>query len=98
VALPTSVRVAGLDFTVGIEDSEDFTDDLFGQVDYRRRRIRISDRADEVRQRETLLHEVIHAVDEAVDADLTEHQVTVIARGLFAVIRDNPDLGTFLTT
>jgi Zn-dependent peptidase ImmA (M78 family) len=97
VPLPTNVRVAGFDFAVSIEAAEDFTDQLFGQVDYRKRSIRISNRADEIRQRETLLHEILHAVDEAVDGDLNEHQISVISRGLFAVLRDNPELGIFFS-
>lgn len=40
-------------------------------------------------ERETLLHEVIHAVDESLALQLTEHQVHALACGLYAVLRDN---------
>lgn len=39
---------------------------------------------------DTVLHEVIHAVDHQMDTDLTETQVRRIATGLCAVFKDNP--------
>jgi hypothetical protein len=40
-------------------------------------------------ERETLLHEIIHCIDEATGAGLTEQQVTAISSGLFCVYREN---------
>lgn len=40
-------------------------------------------------EQETLLHEVIHAVDESLALGLTEQQVHAMACGLFAVFKDN---------
>lgn len=40
-------------------------------------------------ERETLLHEVIHAVDESLALHMTEAQVHGLACGLYAVLRDN---------
>jgi len=42
----------------------------------------------------TLLHEVVHLIDDFLGLGLTEAQVTGISQGLFATIRDN---GNFLT-
>lgn len=98
MTLPDRVRIAGHDYAIALEDNEDFADANFGQVNHRTRRIRVNAVCDADQARATLLHEVLHAVDWAVDAELTEHQVSSISRGLFAVIRDNPDFATFLTT
>lgn len=95
---PSTVRIAGLDFAVAIETSEDFTDEMFGQIDHRRRLIRLSDRVTPEQHRATLLHEILHGVDTACDTELTEHQVSALSRGLFAVLRDNPDVAAYLTT
>ncbi len=46
--------------------------------------------------RETLLHEVVHAIDEAMQIKLSEKQVTQLARGLFGVLCDSPELKKFL--
>jgi predicted transcriptional regulator len=95
--LPATVRISGLNFNIAVEDNEDFTDDLMGQYDHRRRLIRLSDRVTPEQQRATLLHEILHDIDQAVDADLTEHQVSSINRGLYAVLQDNPEVTAYLT-
>lgn len=93
---PDLIRIAGLDFTVHTEASEDFTDHLGGQIDYRKRHIRLSDWVDVEQQREILLHEVVHGIDSAYGGKLTERQVSVLSRGLFAVLVDNPLFALFL--
>jgi len=47
-------------------------------------------------EQDTVLHEVIHAVDETLGLQLNEYQVTVLATGLLAVLKDNPGLRTYL--
>lgn len=98
MSLPNRVRIVGFDFDVVTEDSDDFTREYMGQLEPARLRIRVGAHLGPLQQRETLLHEVLHGVDMAVGADLTEQQISTISRGLFAVIRDNPDFATFLTT
>jgi hypothetical protein len=38
---------------------------------------------------ETLLHEVMHAVSDSEDARLSERQVTLMAKGLYSVLKNN---------
>lgn len=45
---------------------------------------------------DTLLHEVLHAIDYTLNMDLTEHQIHVLAAALYAVIADNPELISYL--
>lgn len=49
------------------------------------------------RQREVLLHEVIHVVDFMGHLEFTEAQTHALANGLFAVMRDNPQFVEFVT-
>ena len=79
---PNRVRIAGLDFAIATESSEDFTDEQDGQINHLTRLIRISNLIDDHKAREILLHEMLHGVDRAFGADLTEHQVTVLSRGI----------------
>ena len=44
-------------------------------------------------QEETLLHEIIHALSDALGADLDEKQVNLMGAGLYQVINDNGLLG-----
>ena len=40
--------------------------------------------------RDTVLHELLHAIDFTVCADMKEHQIHTMAGGLLAVMLDNP--------
>jgi hypothetical protein len=48
-------------------------------------------------KRDTLLHEVMHAVDHEMDCDMKEEQIRRMATGLLAVLRQNPAFVAFLT-
>ena len=46
-------------------------------------------------ERDTLLHEIIHALDYGMHLSMTERQVSALAAGLVAVLVDNPSLITY---
>lgn len=48
-------------------------------------------------QADTLLHEVMHAIDHEMHCSMSEPQIRRMATGLLAVLRDNPALVEFLT-
>lgn len=48
-------------------------------------------------QRDTLLHEVIHAIEHELDVTVTEKAVRMLGTGLLAVLRHNPALAAYLT-
>lgn len=47
-------------------------------------------------ERDTLLHEVVHAIDAEMDLDLTEKQVLGISKGILAVLMDNSSFRRYL--
>jgi len=47
-------------------------------------------------ERDTVLHETIHAIDYVLQLELTERQVSVLASGLLAVLKANPSLAPYL--
>jgi len=95
---PDSVRILGVKYPVATETNTDFTGTANGHIDGDAQAIRIADGLGPDKGRETLLHEVIHGTSFAMCSDLTEHQVRSMANGLYAVLRDNPDLVPYLTT
>jgi acetaldehyde dehydrogenase (acetylating) len=46
--------------------------------------------------RDTVLHEVIHALEHEVQLKMSERQVTLLATVLLAAMRQNPKLSAFL--
>jgi len=61
----------------------------FGIVDYDRGRIILRPKQSTDQARDTLLHEVIHAIDHTNSLELNEHQVRTMATGLRAVFTAN---------
>jgi hypothetical protein len=48
------------------------------------------------REREVLVHELVHAVDEAMQSQLSEDQVEKLGVGVYALLSDNPELVRYL--
>lgn len=94
---PASVRVLGKNFTVqfckqGPMDLEDFGHMLLGK-----QQIAIQDNLPSELERDTLLHEVIHAISDQTDMGLTEHQVQILGCALMQVFLDNAEFTAYLT-
>lgn len=58
--------------------------------------IEISTTMPKDQQREVLLHELIHAIEDGTGISLTENQVTRLARAQLAVFKENQDLAAFI--
>ena len=59
-------------------------------------RIEIADYPCVMQQRDTLLHEVMHAVDHEMHCNMSEAQIRRMATGLLQVLRHNAPLVAFL--
>lgn len=92
---PASVKILGKPFTVRWLTDE-LSQELNGECDSDGQVISVRDGLPLEQLQDTLLHEVIHAIDEAVDAGLKETQVKRVATGLLAVLKENPRLSAFL--
>jgi len=87
----SSGMVYAVDWTPG-EVLDELAEDRFvGRTVHMENRIVISSRAPEGRQRQALIHELVHVVDDGYKVGLTEKQVSRFSRGLFALLMDNPD-------
>jgi hypothetical protein len=92
---PIKVKILGKPFqikwlTEGLDNA------LVGECDSDRQAISIRDGQPLEQEQDTLLHEVIHAIDEAMGLKLREAQVKGCATGLLAVLKDNPRFAAFL--
>ena len=91
--IPGHLRILGKTWEVA-EAPEDFTDSGSCSRDYQKIVVSTAQPIDNVK--DTLLHEVLHAVDYCMATKLTEDQVAALATGLLAVFLDNPELMEFL--
>lgn len=81
-----SLNILGKPFRIEWLDE---LDGALGETYTHKQKIRMQKGTPPDTERETLLHEGIHAVDESLALQLTEHQVHALACGLYAVLRDN---------
>lgn len=82
-----SLRILGKTFEVLWVD--EVAEDAIGMCETHRQRIVMMKGLPVDTERDTLLHEVIHAIDETMGTELTEQQVVALASGLLAVFNDN---------
>lgn len=93
---PQSVKIGGLVLPVRVLDEipVDGGGNASGQWLYATGELQVSRSRNpsEAEQRETMLHEVLHVIDESMGIGLRERQITVLGHALHALLVDNPDL------
>ena len=94
MTIPSSVVILGRVYNI---DQKDFIDgDLLGQCDSDALKITIKKNQPEILEADTLLHEILHAIDDAMQTKMKERQVDCAATGLLALFKDNPDFVKYM--
>lgn len=101
---PTRIRVVGKVHTVHyvpagdamLRDGPDDAAPGFGRHDGKTLVIAIEEGQPLANEQDTMLHEVLHAVEDAMGMDVPEDVVEKFATGLLAVLKDNPGLVSYL--
>jgi hypothetical protein len=100
MTIPTTIRIAGVSWPV-VEMSqgelyERTGKDLLGQCDWTTGEFQIKQGMRDDRAGSILLHEIVHAILDNADCEVTEAAARVVSCGLIAVLRDNPEFTRFL--
>lgn len=90
--VPSTLRVVGEDWTIKKQSLP--SDDVRGYCDGVKRRITLDP---DTSGREDLLHELIHAIENAFNLSLEEAVVQTIARSLWQIAQDNPEFIEYLS-
>lgn len=93
---PRELRIAGKLFNVLWVKPAALESKNYGHTDIEKLEIAIRDNLPAAVERDTLLHEMLHGIDEQLDLELSEHQVEVLGCMLQQVFADNPALLTYL--
>lgn len=97
VIAPTQVNVLGK--TYAIEWPPHIYDDAgeqSGTSSARHQVIKVATSHHPEQQQDTLLHEIVHAVDEEMGTKLEEEQVARLSTGLLQIMKSNPDVVAFI--
>ena len=92
--LPARIRVSGQDYSVQVVDGSTDThiDDLYGYCNHRALKIALNSNYAHRGYSETLIHEVVHAINSAIEEEPEEKDHARFCRALFSVFADNPSL------
>lgn len=96
--LPNTLKICGKPWKIVRCKQTVLEVDSFGKVDMDKLEIAIMDDQPRPLEKDTALHEVIHAIDEQLDLGLKEHQVEVLGCMLQQVFADNPELLKYLAS
>ncbi|WP_167957958.1 hypothetical protein [Anaerosporobacter faecicola] len=91
--IPDKVKVGYKEYEVQMEKHlDDETNLLYGCCYYEEETIKLCTKYTENQQKCTLVHELVHAIDNMNDIGLTEDQVVKLGKGLYQLIKDNPNM------
>jgi hypothetical protein len=89
---PTVIRLLGVDIQIEFcknEDGGDISKDVYGEWDSDTSEIKIHSDLPDHHKKITLLHELLHGVDEFLGLGLPHKTVYAISQSLYAVMKDN---------
>lgn len=85
--IPNKIRVSGIDYDIVTEKFED--EGKFGMTYERSASIHINSNLSLQVREEAFLHEVFHIINWVSEVGLDEKQVSVMARILYQILKDN---------
>ena len=97
--IPNSVRVYFTDYSIQLLPSHQVMQGgefVAGLCELRDENIKVAEGMTANKTRETLWHEIIHAIDLHAQIGLTEAQVNALDYGILGVLRSNPELTEYL--
>jgi len=94
--IPDSVRIGGVVYAVRYEKRLNNGSNLaYGHIDYDKALIRLASNLQSFQgECQTFLHEILHGIAKHFGLDVEDDEETIdkLARGLYMVIADNPDI------
>lgn len=97
--IPNKVRIGSFDYTVEITEKNLVLDgrEAYATIDYNNHKIEVNKRLGDKQSNELcFLHELFHALVRERNLTLDDEELVVeeLARGMYQVIRDNPNMFT----
>nr|DAT62787.1 MAG TPA: Protein of unknown function (DUF3920) [Caudoviricetes sp.] len=93
-----SLKILGQVHTIEVVDEISKSDLLNGMIDHDNQIIYIRKSLPPEKKKEVLLHEVIHGISEALDMDLKEKVVQMLARSLYDFLTTNQIISSWMVS
>lgn len=91
-----TIRAFGKTYTVEHVERSDPNDLTCGTTDNLKQMVKIRQGLGWDQERDTVIHEFLHVIDEHLYTKLKESQVHALAGGLYALLVDNPHLINYI--
>ena len=93
---PERIKILAKPFKVEFREGPPLEAGDMGNCDTEAQAITIRPNQPLENEQDSVLHEVLHAVSDYMEINLREGQVTKLATGLLAVLKDNPKFVSYL--
>jgi hypothetical protein len=93
---PAKIKVLGKPFTITYTNESPLEEDDMGECNTEKQAIAIRDGQPLENEQDAVLHEVTHALSDYMEIRLKEGQVTKLATGLLAILKENPGFVSYL--
>ena len=93
---PATCKVLGKTFTIEYRESTSTDDPDAGECSIAKQQIKIDLGYHHEFNQETLLHELLHAIDDTLNLRSGERRIGTLAPSLLAVMKDNPAICHFI--
>jgi len=93
---PAKLKILGKPFQVNYGYEAPLEDGDMGDCNTDGQVLTIRDGQPLESEQDTVLHEALHALSDAMEIKLKEHQVTKLATGLLALLKDNSHFALYL--
>lgn len=92
--IPNKVRISYKDYNVNLIDGDVIDDNkvCYGNIDFNKGNINLSNLYSEDQKKCTFIHECLHGIDDIMEIDLEEEQIRKLGKGLYQFIKDNPHI------
>lgn len=98
--IPQSVIINAVAYTVRVLSSAELWTqsgrDLLGHARYTEADICLVEGMPEAREAQIFIHECMHQIESDAGIDITEQQMRILSNGVFALLRDNPQVVEYL--
>lgn len=91
--LPKKINILYKEYEVDMQENlHDGGEELYGQIHYLLEKIFLNPASSEEQQKATLIHEVIHGLDDMYNIGLKEKQVEKLGNAIYVFVKDNPEM------
>lgn len=91
--MPSQIEMLGFKIPIILDDKRD---DVWGEWDGGLCTITINNKASLDHKRVTLLHELIHGIDDFLGLNVPHKNVYALSHIIFVILRENPDFAAWL--